>query len=666
MRQEQRYEAGRPRVARRFAAAFAWCVACAALSQPRPAVAADAAAESPRAEWTLVLYLAADNDLEAAQLDDLRELLAVGSTDQVQVVALVDRHPEGAGRYSNAAVANLPAWTSAKLLHVERGRLREVADWGEVDTGDPATLDRLLQTAVREFPARRYALVLGNHGLGWQGTAVDATSSGDSLTLLELASVLQPFATAHGRLELLGFDSCLMGTLEVATAMRPYARYMVASEEIEPDEGWAYDAILAALAADPSADGERLGRIVADTFHAQFAAGRAARSADLAKGITLGVVALDRVAPLEQAVAKLAGELDASLARGGRDAWVRLARARSETENYGRAAGAGRSAEAYDLVDVAERIAKDPALASAALAASASAVAAAARAAVVHSVRGVGRPNAHGLAVFYPVEPAVLDARGESAYSETQFAQANRWYPLLRTFVAVAARDASQPRLAAPTASAAVQAADEPVELHAQIEADDLEDVDFVLGVPAGDGVTVIGSVPADPDEHGRLQESWDGAWFAIGDGTRSVVVPLTEGEELDADEDVYWAAVPLQVRLAGTQEWRDVTAQFVLDFDGADVQGDFVYAVERSGAAARELDLEPGDEVRPVYLHVAADGETSFVPATDADAKLRIGADGELSIRRERVAPGDYRVGFLAWDLAGNAAARYVDVAVE
>lgn len=621
------------------------------------------AATPARAQWTLLFYLAADNDLEAAQMRDLAEMLAVGSTADVNVVVLADRHPGGAGKYTNDAVANVPQWTSAKLLHVERGRLRELADWGEVNMGDPATLDRLLQLAARDFPAARYGIVFGNHGLGWPGTAVDESSANDSLTTLELASALAPFVAAHGAFELIGFDSCLMGNLEVAKAIAPYGRFMVASEEIEPDDGWNYTPVLGGLTATPTMSGSALGRSIVDSFRDQYTGPAAAQQGDTGKGITLGVVALDRIAPLEQAVAALAAAVDASLARGGREAWIRIARARAGTESYGRSAATA-NPEVYDLADAATNLREqtgDPNVAAAA-----DAVLAATRNAVVHAIRGEARPKASGLSLFFPPDEKMLDARGETAYGETTFAQANRWYPWLRRYATTAAGDVQKPALAEVSKSADVQAPDAVVEIASQLSADDLEDARFVLA-PAGAGrPTIVGSIPAEPGDDGALVEAWDGAWFTIGNETRRVIVPIADFEELDDADDVYWALVPVQVRLAGTREWLDVTAYFELDFTGDEVAGDFVYAVEQSTHGARELDLDAGDEVRPVYLVIADDGTETFVPSADAAHVVRLGPDADLTIDRTRVAPGRWLLGFVARDFAGNVSEEYTELEVE
>ena len=45
------------------------------------------------AEWTVMVYLDADNNLESAGIDDINEMEIVGSTSEVNIVVQVDRIP---------------------------------------------------------------------------------------------------------------------------------------------------------------------------------------------------------------------------------------------------------------------------------------------------------------------------------------------------------------------------------------------------------------------------------------------------------------------------------------------------------------------------------------------------------------------------------------------
>src|SRR5690606_37276406 len=86
--------------------------------------------------WTLLIYLAADNNLESAAIGDLGELMALPESDDLNIVVQIDR-AEG---YYDLDVAGLPNFTTTKRLLIRHGKLEELDDLGETNTGDPAPL----------------------------------------------------------------------------------------------------------------------------------------------------------------------------------------------------------------------------------------------------------------------------------------------------------------------------------------------------------------------------------------------------------------------------------------------------------------------------------------------------------------------------------------------
>ena len=616
-----------------------------------------AIAQSAPAAWTVIVYLDADNDLEAPQMQDLREMLAVGSSAAINILVLADRHPDGSGKFSNDAVANLPNWTSAKLLRVGTGKLQELADWGEANMGDPATLSRLLETAQRDYPAQKYALIFGDHGMAWPGVAVDETSGGDTLTTLEIASVLEETAARSGKLELIGFDSCVMANLEVAAALAPFANYLVASEEIEPSEGWDYTAWLTDLNREPTADGAALGRKIVDSYRASFA------NNDQGKGITLSLVDLARVPPLERAVAAMAAAIDTQLTKSGRTGWVSLARARSDTEEFGRSTAARPGSLVYDLQHFARNLAaqvQDPASQRAA-----AAVQAAARDAVLYEQHGQARPNATGLSIFFPPDQEKLAARGETSYDETRFAQSNRWFPFLKAYLSIEARDTQKPQLAAVETDSRSLPAGKSAKITSRLSADDIDNASFIVAIAEGEERKIIGSLPVEMSAAGDLTEDWDGEWFAISDGEEEFICPITDFQELDDAKDVYWAAVPAQMRIHGTGPWIDVTLNFLLDLSGDDPGGDLVYAVEQTAHGPREIDLAKGDQLRPVYVVIDAQGEETLTADDDADKVLHLDRVDDIQVEAIRLPKGRYQVGFLVEDLAGNTDEQMTEITI-
>lgn len=110
-----------------------------------------------------------------------------------------------------------------------------------VSTGDPSTLLDFLNFSVSNYPAKEYSLIFWDHGSGSLfGFGVDQLFNKDGLYLQEIGLALQHSPFKNQKLRFVGFDACLLATAEMAATLKPYANYMIASEETEPGEGWNY------------------------------------------------------------------------------------------------------------------------------------------------------------------------------------------------------------------------------------------------------------------------------------------------------------------------------------------------------------------------------------------------------------------------------------------
>jgi hypothetical protein len=181
------------------------------------AVAPTAPLPDNAAEWTVLVYVDGDNNLEEDAIIDFMEMSAIGSTDQVQIVAQVDRiaSPE---LWDDTSYGN---WTGTLRFLVEKDmeptESAAIADLGEMNMGDEATLTDFIIWGVENYPARRYAVVLWDHGASWLGIASDDTDDGDFLTLPELSSAFENARQRTGveKFDLIGFDACLMAQMDV-------------------------------------------------------------------------------------------------------------------------------------------------------------------------------------------------------------------------------------------------------------------------------------------------------------------------------------------------------------------------------------------------------------------------------------------------------------------
>ncbi len=128
---------------------------------------ADAVAGEP-GTWLIMMYQNADDEvLEEDIFIDLNEAEIVGSTDQVTIVAQLDRF---VGAYDGDG-----DWTSTKRYLVtqdddlETIHSEELDDLGEVDSGNKDTLVDFATWAIKTYPAQHYVLLLSDHGAGWSG-----------------------------------------------------------------------------------------------------------------------------------------------------------------------------------------------------------------------------------------------------------------------------------------------------------------------------------------------------------------------------------------------------------------------------------------------------------------------------------------------------------------
>ncbi|WP_456425908.1 clostripain-related cysteine peptidase [Desulfurobacterium sp.] len=207
--------------------------------------------ESSYTKWIFAVYVAGDNNLSTFATYDVGEMMRAGSDDNVRVVVLCDR---GNG---------------TTLYEVKKGWLEPVERFRNLDTGNPYTLKLFLKKIVEKYRFSRVALVVWDHGDGWENAAFD-DSAEDSLKMAEIKQVLDDLSF---HLDFLGFDECLAGMTEVFYTFRNFANVTVASEAPEPGFGWDYFSLIEKLKEHPDWQGEALGRAAVDTYY-QFYSNR--------------------------------------------------------------------------------------------------------------------------------------------------------------------------------------------------------------------------------------------------------------------------------------------------------------------------------------------------------------------------------------------------------
>ena len=148
--------------------------------------------------------------------------------------------------------------TGTFALTGDRGGLtyKAVSDRKKRSMGEPSVLTEFLRYCYHYYPAGSYSLILWDHGGGpILGFGEDEAHGDDGLTMQELMHALEesPFKQ-NNKLEIIGFDACLMGSLEVAAAMAPYAKYMIASEEATSLSIWDYSVLADSCVREPDTE----------------------------------------------------------------------------------------------------------------------------------------------------------------------------------------------------------------------------------------------------------------------------------------------------------------------------------------------------------------------------------------------------------------------------
>lgn len=248
------------------------------------------------ARWTFMVYMDGDNNLEPDAIDDFLELAQYGSDSNINIIVQMDRINEYSDSYGN--------WKTCKRFRVLQGMDptadNAISDLGESNMGDPAVLVDFINWAGQNYPADNYALVLWNHGNGWRygdrtreepvfkAICTDDTNHGDTLYMKEVQTALNTAAT---RFDLVGFDACLMGMVEVAYEIKDTgAKVMVGSEELEPGGGWPYNRIMGQLKSNPSWTAAELGTSIVDEYYESYGQDQTQSAIDLSKMDILGAV----------------------------------------------------------------------------------------------------------------------------------------------------------------------------------------------------------------------------------------------------------------------------------------------------------------------------------------------------------------------------------------
>jgi len=226
-------------------------------------------------EWTVMVFLAGDNNLSEDMLYSLKEMKLAGTSPEVAVVAQFDSNEPGLPTQRfvlNAGAGSTPSGVVEK----------DFVEFVDVETnsGDKEVVADFIAWAVRTAPARHYLVVFSGHGS--QAEEGFLLSDDNPLDAIDLAELKQIFPLAKEKLDeagmpagtpgvpdkfdILGLDSCLMSGAEVCYQLREHVSLCVGPEGFEPNTGWPYRQIVGRVIRQPAITPPELAAAVVDEY----------------------------------------------------------------------------------------------------------------------------------------------------------------------------------------------------------------------------------------------------------------------------------------------------------------------------------------------------------------------------------------------------------------
>ncbi len=201
--------------------------------------------EGQKKKWLVILYSAGDNDLAPFLYEDINELESVGSDENTHIVTIADQGNQWDAAFKGAKIFYLKK--DSDMNKINSPLLKNL---GQVNTADPKFMASSIVQIIKKFPAEHIAIIIGDHGDGWEGAIQDDTHN-KFMSLPEIREALEEIYQKTGkRIDLLAFDACLMAMAEVGYELKNAVKYLVASEETEGGKGYNYNIIFSKAIKD--------------------------------------------------------------------------------------------------------------------------------------------------------------------------------------------------------------------------------------------------------------------------------------------------------------------------------------------------------------------------------------------------------------------------------
>lgn len=628
--------------------------------------------------WTIFVYLCG-SDLESRRFfgggmgsADIKEMCKATSSDNVRFVV----ETGGSGYWHDK---NIDSDVIGRYV-IEKGKLKNLGEKDQVSMGKTATLTDFLLWGLKTYPSEHMGVIFWDHGGGSiTGVCFDELEDNDSLTLREIdASFLSCIekGALTDKFEFIGFDACLMGTVEAANIAASYADYMIGSQESEPGSGWDYTAIGNYLAENPDSNGAEVGKVICDSFKKQC------EDVGDAQIATMSVIDLAGMDGLLKSFNKFAGEMYTK--SENKDTLSKMTRKIVGVDNFGgnnKAEGYTNMVDMGGLINACRKWSDGAEGAKSALDKS-----------IVYKISGSDHKKASGLSIYYPlriegskelkvfesvcISPYYMSFVGRQGYGSVNSGDTEGYdeedlfddgfWGWLDSFLF-------------DEESGEYYFDDESCDDWNYFDEHEYDAESSLITFEIEPGMDDDGRFSFLLDDKGFentadimalvYQEMDDGTFIELGE-TYDVDIDWDSGYVSD-NFDGYWLSLPDGQNLAtyiveATDDYVVYTSPILLNgeetflrmrqyFDDGTVKVEGTWGgIDESGASSKDfIKLQKGDEIIPTYFCIDEDGED--IDEYEGDPYVVSGKKGKLKIDYDYLYVGDYGYSFCITDIYGD-----------
>lgn len=606
----------------------------------------------PQRDFVLFVYMNGSNLESKYQLgtDNIENMLqamaADGPDDHFTIVLLMG------GTQKWHLDKNISPWEiptdSIVYAQITHKGFKKIHSLEKRSIGDQRTLTEFINYGMKEFPANKYGLVFWNHGAGSvTGFGYDELyPDNTSLSLAEIRDGLQEaYSLNQRKFAFIGFDACLMATLETASAVSPYADYLVASQELEPGKGWNYKSITEALCHNPEIADDKLCRLIVDSFVESY-------QEKEEEQVTLSVTDLSKIHALSANIGELSARVRQRLTDED-DAvnplfYKKLSDLRTEAKSFGMPSFTYYGPDMVDAWDFCRNICKetnDPL---------AEKIKSNIQESIIYSKKSgnLEKENICGLSVYFPCYNLDV-AKNLTEYHRCGFNEA--YLDLVKAFADRLLIGNSEEKVTKIVQNDSTMLS---TEMLLKIR----KAYSIVLGAEGdkwitygldGDGVTLDHDgriIKKHPD--GSTMDKWDMKWINIGGKTVSAYMALANKNAL-----VYTVPVYLNNELT----------DLIVRYDNDNPSGKVCGARRITDNQIPDkgmIEIKANDTIIPLHERFDKDEFIEYIPSNDT---IIIRKKKDVKVRLDTVPEGKYRYGYCLVDLYGRKYyTRFTDYKVE